>query len=214
VAVPENKVRVIPNIASSIFQPCRRPFNADCPRILHIGTKANKNLPRLVQALRGIRCHLHVVGRLSDRQVDELRGAGIDFSTSCGLSEQQMYASYCAADLVSFVSTYEGFGLPILEANAVGRPVVTSNVSSMPEIAGQAACLVDPLDVGSIRDGIRHVIEETPYRDELIQKGFENVLRFRGEAVAERYLTIYRQIAHQSEATPAAAQTSQSLSRA
>ncbi|HEX9852251.1 MAG TPA: glycosyltransferase, partial [Woeseiaceae bacterium] len=62
VAVPENKVRVIPNIVSSIFQPCRRPFNADCPRILHIGTKANKNLPRLVQALRGIRCHLHVVG--------------------------------------------------------------------------------------------------------------------------------------------------------
>ena len=57
-------------------------------------------------------------------------------------------------DILSFVSTYEGFGMPIVEANAIGRVVVTSNVLSMPEVAGNAAHLVDPFDVNSIREGI------------------------------------------------------------
>jgi glycosyltransferase involved in cell wall biosynthesis len=105
-----------------------------------------------------------------------------------------MYESYCAADLVSFVSTYEGFGLPILEANAVGRPVVTSNVSSMPEVAGDAACLVDPFDVASIRSGILRTIEDREYRERLICNGFDNVQRYVPEKVTYKYIELYRRI--------------------
>ena len=203
VSVAGEKIHVVPDVVSPVYQPYARPFNGDCPRILQIGTKDNKNLIRLAEALRGIRCHLHIVGRLSDRQRCSLQECGVDFSSECDLSEAAMYDCYCAADIVSFVSTYEGFGLPIVEANAVGRPVVTSNVSSMPEVAGRAACLVDPFDVDSIRSGIRLVVDEPEYRDGLVRAGFENVKRFRADAVAEQYLSLYGRVARQGVPSPA-----------
>ncbi len=203
VRVPDGKITVIPNTVSPIYRPCLRAFNSEYPRILQIGTKHNKNLARLVEALRGLRCHLHIVGRLDDRQTHSLRAAEIDYSSACDLSHAQMYRSYCEADLVSFVSLNEGFGVPILEANAVGRPVVTSSVSSMPEVAGRAACLVNPYDVESIRDGFNRVIQQPAYRDRLIEEGFENVERFRVEAVAEQYMSLYQQLAGRPKSPPA-----------
>ena len=199
----DDKIVVIPDVISPIFRPCPRRFNEQCPRILQIGTKANKNLFRLVEALRGIRCHLHVVGRLSEEQTKRLHAAGIEFSNSWDLTPDQMYESYCQADMVSFVSTHEGFGLPILEANAVGRPVVTSNTSSMPEVAGDAACLVDPQDPASMRAGILRVLKDADYRQSLVRLGLDNVLRFRPQIVAERYLSLYRQLAAAPERHPA-----------
>jgi glycosyltransferase involved in cell wall biosynthesis len=189
------KIRVIPDAVSPIYRAVARRFNTERPRILHIGTKENKNLSRLIQALAGIRCHLHIIGQLRDQQTDELRVAGVDFSVASDLSEAQMYDAYCAADLVCFVSTYEGFGLPILEANAVGRPVVTSNLSSMPEVAGPAACLVDPYNVMSIRAGIRQVLDDPEYRNELVRQGFRNASRFCAHVVAQEYLALYREVA-------------------
>ena len=97
-----------------------------------------------------------------------------------------------SGDLLVFVSTYEGFGLPILEAQATGRPVITSNVLSMPEVAGDSACLVDPFDVSSIRKGILKVINDPAYREKLIKRGFENVKRFQPDKIAEQYADIYR----------------------
>jgi glycosyltransferase involved in cell wall biosynthesis len=81
--------------------------------------------------------------------------------------------------------------MPILEAQTVGRPVVTSNLSSMPEVAGTAACLVDPLSVASIREGVQRVIQDAPYREGLIAAGFENVKRFQAETVARAYGEVY-----------------------
>jgi glycosyltransferase involved in cell wall biosynthesis len=96
--------------------------------------------------------------------------------------------------MVVFASTYEGFGLPIVEANATGRPVITSNICSMPEIAGSAACFVDPSDCSSIRQGILRVMNDDGYRADLIGRGLENVKRFRADTIAAQYAALYQEV--------------------
>ncbi len=83
-----------------------------------------------------------------------------------------MLEAYHRADIVSLVSTYEGFGMPIIEGQAIGRAVIAGNVASMPEIAGDGACLVDPYDVPAIRTGILRIINDPEYRESLIARGF------------------------------------------
>ena len=194
VRVPEEKVVVIPNAASPIFRPSPRPFHAGCPRILHIGTAPNKNLSRLIEALRGLDCHLTVVGLLDHAARRRLDASHIAYDWQANLDEEAMYRVYCESDIVSFVSTYEGFGMPIIEAQWVERPVVTSNCSSMPEVAGEGACLVDPFDVASIRRGLDRVIGDAGYRDRLVEQGRRNRERFSLAAVASQYLALYQRL--------------------
>ncbi len=92
--------------------------------------------------------------------------------------------------------------MPIVEANTVGRAVVTSKVASMPEVAGDAARLVDPFDVASIRAGILKVISDSVYRESLIRNGFRNRLRFLPEEVAQRHAAIYRTLVGAEASAP------------
>lgn len=189
------KVRVIHNNVSDEFRPAPRAFNAICPRILQVGTAWNKNLDRVAEALTGLACRLVIIGPLSDEQLAILRRHDIDWENHVGLSRAALVAQYESADMLLFVSTYEGFGLPIVEAHAVGRPVVTSDILSMPEVAGGAACLIDPFDVAGIRAGVQRIIDDPSYRDGLVATGFENVKRFGAAHVAEQYAALYREIA-------------------
>ncbi len=188
------KVRVVPVAISEgfVFQP--KPFNADCPRILQIGTGGNKNVHRLVEALEGISCVLEIVGVVDARLEKKLKEHGIKYESRAMLPQEELLKSYAVSDMIAFVSTYEGFGMPILEANAVGRPVVTSEVSSMPEVAGDAACLVDPHEVQSIRSGILKVIKDAEYRELLVRNGQENVKRFDPDRIAREYLEVYKSV--------------------
>ena len=192
--VPEEKVVVIPDAVSRVYQPCPKSFNSECPEILQIGSSEHKNLSRLVAALEGLRCRLHLVGNPSAGDLQKLVSSGIDHKISSNLSEAEMYRAYCEADIVTFVSKKEGFGMPILEAQWVERPVVTSNCSSMPEVAGEGACFVDPYDMRSIRSGFERVIRDKNYRDSLIEKGRKNRERFALCDVAEKYLRLYRRL--------------------
>jgi len=194
VNIPPQKVRVIPNCISKAFTYFDKSFNSSKPRILQVGTQENKNLARVARALKGILCHLDIVGRLTVEQQRVLAECAIEYCNSWNIPETELIRKYQECDLVVFVSTCEGFGLPILEGNAVGRPVVTSNISSMPEVAGEAAYLVDPFDETEIRDGVLKVINDSSYRQQLVAKGLINVKRFRPEAIAMQYAKLYREV--------------------
>jgi glycosyltransferase involved in cell wall biosynthesis len=193
-SLPAERVHVVPVSISPQFSDSPKPFSANHPRILQIGTTPNKNIPRLIQALQGLDCTLVVIGRLRPEQEQLMHECQIRYENYWGISEAEVFAHYQQADLVSFASTLEGFGMPILEAQSVGRAVVTSNISSMPDVAGGAAELVDPLSVASIRSGIERLIGDATYRDQLIRLGKQNICRFNSDTIAAQYLAIYRSV--------------------
>jgi glycosyltransferase involved in cell wall biosynthesis len=171
-----------------------RGFNGERPRILHIGTAENKNLGNLIAALRGLRCTLKIIGS-PDRSLTKLaRAAGVEVETADDLKAEQMLDEYRRSDIIAFCSTYEGFGLPIIEAQALGRPVVTSDLPPMRDVAGTGAELVDPHDPASIRAGILRVIDNSEHRQSLINAGLENVKRFDARTIAEKYAEVYAQV--------------------
>lgn len=190
-----DKIAVIPTVISNSFHRTEREFDEAFPRILHVGLAPNKNFARHVEAIAGLDCRLHIVGKLETEHVRVLEENRVRYTAEYNISGADMQRAYAASDLLLFASTLEGFGMPILEAQTVGRPVVTSNLSSMPWVAGDAAVLVDPYSVESIRQGVRQVIGDRALRERLIQKGFENVRRFDAEYVAQEYVRIYEAVA-------------------
>lgn len=192
---PQEKIRVIENPLFDNFRTVhKKVFNKDCPVILHIGTAENKNIERLAGALQGISCRLRIIGRVNSSQMARIRHCGITFENVFGLDEKHMIEEYKNADIVTFCSTYEGFGLPIIEAQALGTPVITSDLSPLREVAGQAAHLADPFDTESIRHGIKKLIEDEDYRESLITKGLENISRFDPKEIARQYEELYEEI--------------------
>ena len=188
------KVRVVPNCVGNIFRYSTSKFNTAQPCVLLIGTLPHKNLERTIEAVKPFGLRLRIIGRLSDAQTRLLNDAGLEYSNDYDLTTTQMAKAYRECDIVGFASLYEGFGMPIIEGQATGRVVVTSNLSSMPEVAGDGACIVDPSSVESIRQGFRRVIDDSVYRDQLIQNGLKNVERFQPAAIAAMYVDIYREL--------------------
>ena len=189
-----DKIVVIPTVIKSGFTYNPKDFNKNYPTFLHIGNSPNKNLTRHAMALSGLPCRLHVIGQISDSEIEMLKNEGIDYKISVNLTNEQMYNAYQEADALLFCSTIEGFGMPILEAQSVGRVVITSNISSMPDVAGDGACLVDPLSISDIRKGIEQVWHDDNYRNALINKGLKNIHRFNSETVAQQYEAVYEKI--------------------
>ena len=147
VRVPVERIRVVPNGVDSVFTP-------DGPRVegdyaLAVGTlEPRKNLQRTIEAARRAGVELRVVGERGWGQVD----AGVAWRGR--VDDEELALLYRGARCLVYPSHYEGFGIPVAEALACGTPVVTSRGTAMEEVAGDAAVLVDPLDVDSIAAGI------------------------------------------------------------
>jgi glycosyltransferase involved in cell wall biosynthesis len=190
-----SKIRVLDNpLLYSFSSSPPRKLNEKRPVILQIGTMPNKNLPNLARALRGLSCTLRIIGDLSKEQLACLNENEVDFETVNELSDSEMIREYENADIVTYCSTYEGFGLPIIEAQAAGRAVISSDLSPMKETAGGGAELVDPYEVNSMRDGMLRLIKDEGHRENLIAKGLENIRRFEPAVVVKQYEALYREI--------------------
>lgn len=189
-----DKVRVIYASVSDEFDYSPNVFNQKYPRLLQVGTFPNKNILRTIAALDGLKCHLTIIGRLTDEHKNLLHHLNIEYVNLTDIPRQDLLREYQLCDILLFASTYEGFGLPIVEANAIGRPVITSNLWSMPEVGGSAACYVDPYNVASIRSGIERVIDDENFRSLLIANGIENAKRFRVDEIAQQYSSLYKEV--------------------
>ena len=190
----EEKVRVIPCCISDRFSPLARPFDQEEPTILQLGTAPNKNVPRVIEAIDGLDCRLILIGKMRPEIESALASTHVECEHREAVSDEEILRLYQQCDIVSLPSTLEGFGLPIVEGNAVGRPVLTSNCSSMPEVAEDAAHLVDPCDTAGIRAGFQRLIHDDSYRQALIDRGFRNRERFRPAAIAAQYADVYREV--------------------
>jgi glycosyltransferase involved in cell wall biosynthesis len=189
----EGKIGVIHCPVSASFARSQRPAQQRTV-VLQVGTSWTKNLDRVIDAVAGLQIHLRVIGRLDDSQRRRLLEANVDYSQIADLPDESLAAEYANCDLVMFASLYEGFGLPILEAQAVGRPVITSDAASMPEVAGRGALFVDPHDASQIRAAVRSLAADEDLYDSLVEQGLENVQRFHLPSIAESYAELYRTI--------------------
>jgi glycosyltransferase involved in cell wall biosynthesis len=183
------KIHVIPTVIDPRFTRSDKAFNAVCPTILLIGSAPNKNLKRVLKATKGLNVQLSLVAELDAEEKALL--AGQSYEVESRISFESLLEKYRSADIVMLCSTLEGFGMPIIEAQATGRVVLTSNCSSMPDVAGNGALLVDPLSIKSMREGLEKLISDAILREKLIQAGFENVKRFLPETISEMYYEVY-----------------------
>lgn len=190
----EKKLRVITNPIDDAFQYKEKSFDSVNPVILHIGTKKNKNLLRVASALQGVKCSLRIIGKINIEQERALKENGIDYSNALNLTDEEIIKEYENCDILSFPSLFEGFGMPIIEAQAVGRPVLTSAREPMESVAGGAAVLVDPENVEEIREGFLKLINDSVLREKCVNAGLENVKRFRPQEIARQYMDIYKEI--------------------
>lgn len=194
IELDKNKVHIIPNPVDSAFKYSVKEFNVDKPVILHIGTFERKNLNRTIEALRGISCHLRIIGKLDNKTIDLLNTNHIEYSNSFDLSHDEIVEEYKKADIINFPSLFEGFGMPIIEGQATGRVVITSNISPMKEVAGKGAVLVNPYSIKEIREAYQTVIENKNKREQLIKEGIKNVENYKVENISKRYSELYKMI--------------------
>lgn len=188
------KVIVVPVCILPLFTRSDKVFNKITPRILQMGTAPNKNISRLVEGLKGISCQLIIIGKVDAVLLEQLTRNNISHQIITGISNEAVFEEYKKADIITLVSTLEGFGMPILEGNAVGRVVITANNTSMPEVAGNAAHLVDANSIEDIHNGFLKIINDDIYREKLIENGFENCKKYSVASVAGQYLKVYEKV--------------------
>lgn len=189
--IRQSKLCTIVNPLTLNVQKSSHVFNEGCPTIMQIGTGVHKNLDNLIRSVKGISCKLDIVGEPSEELVQMMDDYGINYSISHHISNTELIEHYQNCDMLYFVSRSEGFGLPILEANAVGRPVVTSIEEPTKSVAGDSALFAHPENSDEIRDVIQQIISNRELRHTLVVNGFNNINRFNPKHIAAEYKQLY-----------------------
>lgn len=204
--IPSEKIRVVPCAASHQLAPVRDADTLNALRtryhlpehfILFVGnTNPRKNLPRMIRAFDMAKKtghlphHLVIAGEQGWKFDSAHILHSIDHRESVHfigfVPDEDMPALYSASDLFSFPTLYEGFGIPVLEAQLCGTPVLTSCGSSLPETGGDGALYVDPGNEEAICRGMLHILQDSEFSAKLVEKGFANAQRFSWEDSAQR----------------------------
>jgi glycosyltransferase involved in cell wall biosynthesis len=212
--IPREKITVAYLAASQHFRPrdkqgarehLARHHGIDSPFILYVGRiQPRKNLLRLAEAYaqvrrRGVEAKLLIVGK-NDFQAERLsaRIAELGLRESVifpgFISFEDLPMFYNAAEVFVFPSLFEGFGLPVLESMASGVPTITSFGSSLEEVAGDAALLVDPFDTNSLASALVRVLEDTALQGQLVSRGLRRSAQFKPGDLGAKALAIYRSL--------------------
>jgi glycosyltransferase involved in cell wall biosynthesis len=213
--VPDDRIRVIYNGISPIFRPVRDQtkvehiktrYGVRGPYFLFVGTiEPKKNITTLICAWAALRAStryqypLVLVGKkgwyFEELQKEiQYRSDRKDIIFTDSITNDDLLYLYSGAEAFVMPSLFEGFGIPLIEAMACGTPVVTSNRTSLPEIAGDSALVVDPLDVRDIAGAMHMIVSDPSLRARLVQKGLERAKEFSWENTARETLNLYREL--------------------
>ena len=195
--------RFRPQREEMVLAEVRQRYGISRPFVLGLGTlQPRKNFSRLIRAYALLRERHNVPHQLVigggrgwlydeiDNTIRSLKLKG-DVLLIGFVEDRDLPALYTAADVFAFPSLYEGFGLPVLESMGCGTPVVTSCVASLPEVAGNAALLIQPEDEEALADTLWRLISDQELRQTLRQRGFQQVKRFTWERAASKLLQVY-----------------------
>lgn len=210
--VPEHKIKVIYQSCDPIFWnselrnqnlEIRNKYNLPERYVISVGTvEERKNQATAVRALALLppEVHLVIVGRPRGNYPQEVRR----IASECGVEQRVIFlekADFCdfpalyAGALASvYMSVFEGFGIPVLESLCCDCPVVTSNISSMPEAGGDAALYADPTDYQALAAHLRHLLDDPSFRQAQIEKGRTQKLMFAPQKVSQEMLALYRSL--------------------
>ena len=208
--IPDEKITVVYNgVDHEVFKPNAHPVSSS-PYILYVGSeRPRKNLERLLEAFVLLKkssdfAELKLIKVGSPGRSDAFRQATLQKIKELGLdgevifvdqiTDERLVEYYSSARVLIYPSLYEGFGLPVLEAMACGCPVITSNVSSLPEVGGDAAFLVNPYDIRDICGAIARLLTDNRLRDELIARGKVRSRIFSWAKTAGETLNVYHQV--------------------
>lgn len=191
---PEDRIRIIPDPVKKVFRfSAKEKLNAQ-PVILMMGTGKHKNLDNLIEAAKGTNFKLDIIGWPAKDELEKLKNYNIEHTVYSGLSDEEVYLRYVACDVLFMASHYEGFGMPIVEAQCVGRPVITSNIGAMLELGKGSALLVDPNKPVEIWEAIESLNDRKWY-DEVVARGRVNAAKYDYKIIAEQYLAVYQELA-------------------
>jgi glycosyltransferase involved in cell wall biosynthesis len=212
--VPRDKITVTYLAASECFRPrdkhlarerLAKSHGIDFPFLLYVGrVQARKNLLRLVEAYarlrkQGLATRLVIVGKRdfqSERLAAKVADLGLEASVGFPgfVSFEDLPWFYNAAEAFVFPSLFEGFGLPVVESMASGVPTITSRGSSLEEVAGEGAMLIDPLDTSSLAGALERVLGDAALREQLISRGLRRSAEFKPGELSARVLAVYRSL--------------------
>lgn len=201
--VPEEKILIIePQIYNSVNKEIKPRLMPDGPYLLYVGTlEPRKNLSTLIRAFKKVKDQLKIDHKLiiAGKQgwdIRNIRETIYKFNLKNDvillgyISNAEKKYLYKRASLFVYPSFYEGFGIPTIEAMLYGCPVITSETSCLPEVVGEAGLLIDPYDIKTLISAIKKVLSNKRFRDDMIEKGFKQALKYIGSDSAEKIIKL------------------------